>query len=72
MNVLSFIRLKFPDRYCAPCLALALKEPPEEIGRLLDILIDKGFVLVGRRQCDKCERNLDVFAPEPSQMGRSA
>jgi hypothetical protein len=66
-EVLAFIQLNFPHRFCVSCLASKLDAAPMEIRNVLGALIDEGVILFGRRQCDGCNCQFDVFAPEPAR-----
>jgi hypothetical protein len=60
-EVLTFLRLNFPDRYCATCLALKLGGTLALTGELMSRLRDMGVVLAGIRQCCSCGREIEVF-----------
>jgi hypothetical protein len=66
-EVLEFIRLHFPARYCVSCISVKLGATLTETRRLLVDLLDGRAVMVGTRSCDGCGEVLEVLAPEPSR-----
>jgi hypothetical protein len=61
-EVIAFLRQRFPDRYCAACLALKLGASLVETREYLGQLLERSAVLLRTGECDSCTRSIEVFS----------